>query len=241
MLKYLPTYYSKYQLNCPPFVRRQHPGLGLAPSDTCWVWLMQLSLCPGPELALGLPLLSLCLSSMYFSKPEPQRPDSTPISPPPCHTHPVPPESESFLPPPQPGWLSIMLATSVVLESQPSEAAPISQHPYTQLLTRSWAGEGTDACSSCCIGPSAFLLPSEYRYNAPVGFQHGWLPLSPLPGVPDPQALASLSRSLNINVLTAVTHSQKHQEKGTAPSSCSLTFNIQELQSGILITMRDLH
>lgn len=87
----------------------------------------------------------------------------------------------TFLPPPQPGWPTVVLSTSVVLESQPSKAAPISQHPYTQLLTCSWAGEGTDACPSCCLGPSALLLPSEYRYNAPVGFQHGRLPLSPLP------------------------------------------------------------
>lgn len=121
----------------PHFIIRRHTRLGLALSDTIWVWLLRRELCSRSYACFRAPP-SACVPVTHTFLPARERPrgQTPPLCLPAAIPTLVPPESESSGLHPQPGW------STIVLPSQPSGTAPISQCPRTQSHSSvlSWAG-----------------------------------------------------------------------------------------------------
>lgn len=125
------------QLPPPPhFIIRRHTRLGLALSDTIWVWLLRRELCSRSYTCFRAPPLSLCSCHPCIFASQRPRGQTPPLCLPAAIPTLVPPESESSGLHPQPGW------STIILPSQPSGTAPISQCPRTQSRSSvlSWAG-----------------------------------------------------------------------------------------------------
>lgn len=188
----------KISTQLPPFIRRQHTGLGLAPSDTCWVWFLQLGLSSGSCTYFAMPHLSPCLLSMYFCKPEPRGQS-------PLLSLPLPAILTLYLLNLSPSCLYPQLGWSTIVHQFPN----ILTHSPVPLCT-----PGLEKGLMCTLPAAQDPVPSHYPQNtdpsAPgartmLGYHCYLFPVSLFS-----RLLALYLPLFQVNVLPAVIYSQKH-------------------------------